>query len=121
MTAGGSWCIGTGSVTSDQRLKEGIENIRSTEALKSVLKLRPVSFKRKDFDDGDLNHFGFIAQEVEDIIPEIVTKSEEPVTQGGEKGILGLKYESVIPFLCGAIQEQQKQIDELKKTIDELK
>jgi hypothetical protein len=64
--------------------------------------------------------FGFIAQEVEKVLPEIISK--------GEDGLLSLDYGKVTPLLVEAIKQQQRhieqqqqQIDNQQKEIDELK
>jgi predicted RNase H-like nuclease (RuvC/YqgF family) len=58
------------------------------------------------------HQIGFIAQEVESIVPEIV-KTEE-------KGFKSVDYGKVTPLLVEAIKEQQKQIDDQKSMIDKL-
>jgi hypothetical protein len=90
---------------SDERLKENITNLPSQ--LSNILALRPVEF---DYKDGSGHQIGFIAQEVQEIYPDIVGKNAE-----GYLTISGLgKMES---RLIKAIQEQQKQIEELKLKI----
>jgi len=58
-------------------------------------------------------HFGFIAQEVEEVLPELVRKDSQ-----GKKT---LSYNKLIPYLVRAIQEQQKEIEELKVQIQNSK
>ena len=55
---------------------------------------------------------GFIAQEIETIVPEVVS---------GQEGRKGISYGQITPILTKAIQEQQKQIKELKSENSELK
>jgi hypothetical protein len=55
---------------------------------------------------------GLIAQQVQEVAPEIVTKRED--------GYLAVKYEKVIPLLIGATQEQDAQLKELERQIKEL-
>jgi predicted secreted Zn-dependent protease len=57
--------------------------------------------------------FGFSAQEVEKVLPEIVSK--------GDDGLLSLDYGKVTPLLVEAIKEQQQQIDSYKSENDNLK
>ena len=52
------------------------------------------------------SQLGFIAQDMEKIIPEVVTTDNN--------GYKGMSYERITPVLTAAIQEQQKQIEELK-------
>ena len=54
---------------------------------------------------------GVIAQEVESVLPEVISTRES--------GYKGVRYEKIIPLLIQAIKEQQDQIDELKKQLDE--
>jgi len=56
------------------------------------------------------NHYGFIAQEVKDIVPEAVEYNEET-------GLYSMSYTALIPILVEAVKEQQKQIDELKAAL----
>jgi hypothetical protein len=55
---------------------------------------------------------GFIAQEVQPVFPEIVTKQKD--------GSLGIRYTELIPVLVKAFQEQQAEIDDLKARIGKL-
>ena len=65
----------------------------------------------------DLTHTGFVAQELEKIIPSIVTKGgKNPNTNPWTVNQSGL-----IPYMVKAIQEQQKLIENLQKQIDQLK
>ncbi|WP_296150420.1 tail fiber domain-containing protein [uncultured Flavobacterium sp.] len=94
------------TITSDGRLKTNIKNVGY--GLADVMKMRPVTYNWKT--DPDHNHMvGFIAQEMEKIIPEAV---EAPKSENDHYGV---RYEELIPVLTKAIQEQQAQIDALKK------
>jgi hypothetical protein len=86
---------------SDLSLKKNIQPI-NYDALDRVLRLNPVSFYWKDERIDREKHFGFIAQEVEKILPELVRKDSQ-----GKKS---LNYNELIPFLTKSIQEQQLQI-----------
>lgn len=90
---------------SDERIKDNIETIDN--ALDKVNQLRGVSFNRKS--DGK-ESIGVIAQEVEKILPEVVTEDD--------KGIKGVSYGNIVGVLIEAMKEQQKQIDELKARLD---
>jgi hypothetical protein len=100
--------------TSDVRLKENINTL--TNALDNVLKLRGVSFNWKKEPQMGLK-IGFIAQEVEQVLPELVFTNEVD-------GFKGVNYAEITAVLTEAIKEQQKQIEALKeknKEIDALK
>lgn len=57
------------------------------------------------------NHYGFIAQEVKEILPNVVEYNEETK-------LYSVSYTAMIPVLVEAIKEQQKQIEELKQLIE---
>ena len=104
---------------SDVRLKENVQELETP--LDKVLKLRGVSYEwiGEEYKDG--THIGYIAQEVEKIIPEAVTESK--LLKFGDDGTIYklIRYEEMIPYLSESIKEQQKQIEELKKEISLLK
>ena len=83
---------------SDERLKSDIETIDN--ALDKVMNMRGVSFT-KQAEKG----IGVIAQEIEKVLPEVVTDGEYK----------SVAYGNIVGVLIEAIKEQQKQIDELKK------
>jgi len=99
---------------SDKRLKKNIKNLNY--GLDAIMKLRPVSYDwKKEVDADKTNDLGFIAQEVEKVIPELVTESK---TIFDDKKAKGVDYVKMVAVLTKAIQEQQKQIDELKELIN---
>jgi hypothetical protein len=108
---GGLTCTGdvTANTSSDKRWKDNI--IPIDNPIEKIKKLTGNSFVWKDgFEVYHSNKgldYGVIAQEVEEVMPEIVIQRD-----GGYKGV---RYEKIIPLLIEAIKEQQKQIEELKK------
>ena len=97
--------------TSDKRLKENIKPLDN--ALDKVLKISGVSFdwkplteEEKTIHGNEGNDVGVIAQEIEKVLPEVVTTRDS--------GYKAVKYEKIIPLLIEAIKEQQQQIEELK-------
>jgi hypothetical protein len=104
---------------SDERIKENINIVEST--LDKVLQLIPKTFNYKEKRNNNL-YYGFIAQEVEEIFPELVKTETEPTMCNddiieNQKSIESytLVWASI---LTKAIQEQQAQIEELKKLIN---
>ena len=97
---------------SDKRLKDNI--IRLDNCLSSILAINPVRFtwnqKQSTYAGEDI---GLIAQEVQEIVPEIVQQRENET--------LAIRYEKLVPVLVGAIQEQQNKIEALEKQIEEIK
>ena len=88
---------------SDLRMKENVSNVEN--GLDMVLKMKPKHF---DYINGVKNNIGFIAQDIQEIIPEAVSITNE------ETGMLGLKTDFLVPYLVKAIQELKAEIDELK-------
>ena len=96
--------------TSDRRLKKDITPI--TSALDKALKLKPVSFRFKTSPEKAPATLGFIAQEVKEVLPDLV---------GSKDDILNLTVDEIIPVAIGAIQEQQKVIEAKDAEIAALK
>lgn len=99
--------------SSDQRLKTNISNIQSP--LNKTLQLRPVHYSllNTNQEKSSKEDIGFIAQELENIIPEAVSTDDS-----GNKMV---NYRTIIPILTGAIQELSTKIAELEAQIAELK
>jgi hypothetical protein len=93
------------SQRSDARKKENVNQY--TRGLSEVLQLNPVSFNWKEYNQTE-TQYGFIAQEVEQIIPEIVNEDSE--------GYKNIKH-AYIPILVNAIKELQSQIDQIKDNL----
>jgi hypothetical protein len=91
---------------SDARVKKNITTIE--KALDKVLQLRGVSYQRTDM-DSDKTHIGVIAQEIQQILPEVVSEDD--------KGHLSVAYGNIIGVLIEAIKEQHTQIETLKAKI----
>ena len=106
---GTAYASGAAGALSDRRHKTNISDL-SFDALKVVNELRPVSFEWKEPQDSGMegSQLGFIAQEVEEIIPEAV------LTEDNEEETKGLKYNALIPVLTKAIQELEIQNVTLK-------
>ena len=102
-------CDNSGNVTaagnvtaySDARLKKNVQTI--TDSLQKVSNLRGVTFEK----DGK-NGLGVIAQEVREILPEVVHENEN--------GLLSVAYGNIVGLLIESIKELKAEIDELKKS-----
>lgn len=97
--------------SSDLRFKTNITPIENP--LQKVLQLRGVNFdwNKNAFPDRSFSEskaIGFIAQEVEKVLPEVVQ------TEKTAEGYKAVQYDKVVALLVEAIKEQQKQIDSLK-------
>lgn len=98
--------------SSDERLKKDIKPIEG--CLQKILSLDAIEFEwdtdlQKIYKGKDI---GLIAQQVEKIAPEIVTRRND--------GFLAMKYEKIIPLLVGATKEQDAQIQQLEEKLKEL-
>ncbi|MBK9398361.1 MAG: tail fiber domain-containing protein [Saprospiraceae bacterium] len=106
--------------TSDGRLKESIKPL--IYGLKEVMQMKPVTYKWKDKNIDQSTKIGFIAQDLQTILKEVV-KSEEVTFDENrnpkiiESEYLGVYYTEIIPILVKAMQEQQDLITELKTTL----
>jgi hypothetical protein len=89
--------------TSDISLKENIKTIENP--LSKVMQLNGVSFDWKETQQPSM---GIIAQELEEVFPELVRSGD----------IKSVNYNGLIGVLIEAVKEQQKQIEELKKQIN---
>jgi hypothetical protein len=100
--------------SSDRRFKNNIVNI--SDALNKVKQLNGVTWEWND-DVNDVTKSspktGLIAQEVQEVLPEVVSERED--------GYLGLDYSKMVGLLVEAIKEQQTQIAELKAEVEALK
>lgn len=120
---------------SDINKKKDIEPLIGNESLEKLLELNPVKFNWKDIETRE-KQMGLIAQEVEPILPSVVDdfedfgeehdlkdaemdpRNEDDSKCKAKKMSKTVSYTELVPLLISAIQEQQKQIDELKKQID---
>ena len=98
----------SGTITqgSSRKIKENIEDIELEEAEK-ILELNPVKF---DYINGAKDRRGFIAEEVNEVLPNLVTPEEEDIPAS-------LDYNGIIPYLVKMVQKQQQEIDELKRRL----
>jgi hypothetical protein len=103
--------------TSDRRFKTNIHPVDN--ALAKVKALQGVYFNwnQKDFPEKDFgaqNELGFIAQEVEKVVPEIVSKDKS------KEEYRAVKYDKLVALLVEAMKEQQKQIEQLQIKVKQL-
>ena len=101
------------TVASDRNLKTNI--IDTKYGLGDVLKLQGREFDWKREDRG--HDVGFIAQEVQEVIPELVKEVDSIGENDGDKH-LAVDYAKLVPVLVESIKELKKEIEEIKQNCD---
>jgi hypothetical protein len=112
---GNAYATGNWS-SSDLRFKKNINTIGNP--LERMLKVRGASFEFRcdefpDYTFAKGRQLGFIAQELEEVFPELVNTETD--------GFKSVNYNGMIPVLLEAIKEQQKLMDRIKAENDQLK
>ena len=102
---------------SDKRLKKDVMLL--DDGLSKVMALRPITFNwnkivNPELKLDDRNHLGFIAQEVEAVLPQVVSTADDAMKTKS------VAYSDIVPVLTKAIQEQQTEITDLKKQVEKL-
>jgi hypothetical protein len=97
---------------SDRELKDNIQTYEG--GLNAVMQLNPVTYEWKKGREGQ--EIGLIAQEVEQIVPQVV-REQQRMDEGTYKTV---DYEKLVAVLIDAVQDQQKQINELKDKLNGL-
>jgi hypothetical protein len=126
----GLYCSGNGAYTgswssvSDLKFKQNVQPMEGSLSKLMLLAPKTYEMKTREFEAMNFSEgkqFGFVAQELQEIFPELVSPGVHP---GAEKGqeieYLGVDYISMIPILVQAIQEQQKIIESLNQRIEQL-
>lgn len=101
--------------SSDKRLKRNITPLK--QSIAAVMQLNPVSYEKKQSlasTDYNMKENGFIAQELQKVMPALVTEGTD------KDKLLSVNYIALIPVLTKAIQEQQKEIETLKALVEKL-
>lgn len=104
--------LGTTSISqlSDIRMKENIKQL-SSDIIDDV---KTYSFTMKNAKNNNKTHYGVIAQELQQLAPELIEENEN-------QHYLSVNYIELIPMLIHRVQQQQQQINELKNMINESK
>ena len=104
------------NATSDARLKENIIPLKDT--LQKINQLQGVHFNWVEDASNNLNT-GFIAQDVEKVIPEVVATAQEK----SQKGIYtkSVNYSAVVPYLVESVKTLSNEVDKLKNENETLK
>lgn len=99
--------------TSDRRLKQNIEPVQN--ALPLIDQLNPVyyNWKNKQTTNKDYKELGFLAQELEKVVPNVVKTNQD--------GYKSVAYANLTSLLVAGMKEQQQTIHNLQNQIDELR
>lgn len=100
------------------RYKKDIETIDGTHAMTAVMGMRPVVYRANNINSSsnERRHIGFIAEEVREVAPLLVTYDE-----GGETGTPNyVTYDRVTAYLVSVVQQQQQQIQQLQSQLTTL-
>ena len=100
---------------SDRRLKENINELTDEENIIDNVKVYSFNLKN-DIEEPKRKHYGVIAQELQEIAPELVYSNHCP---NGDD-ILGVNYTELIPHLINKIHQQDKRINELEAKVNKL-
>ena len=95
------------SAWSDERIKKNIKPIDT--ALTDILNLKPVFYNYKGDDDTQALRAGFIAQEVQQVYPDLINESS--MDSGDIKNLLGLDMTNLVPYLVKEIQDLNKKVE----------
>jgi hypothetical protein len=100
---------------SDYRLKDDIRDASDTIVFSDkISSLRPVLYTEKETGDELL---GFIAHEVQDVIPEAVEGEKDGVDENGDPTIQNLYPAKFIVYLVGAVKELTARVAELEEKV----
>jgi len=108
---GNATLSGNLTVNSDRRLKQTIQPIKSALGLLSQIE-GVTYFWKPEFKRDDKKQYGLIAQNVEAAIPELI--------EIGSNDIKSVNYQALIPVLINAVNDQQQQINQQQKHIEQL-
>ncbi len=97
---------------SDRSLKKNIKTI-DKKTTDKIMRLKPSSYVFKD-DVNNRTHYGFIAQDLEEIYPELIELKPDK----NQSNIKAINYLEIIPLLVDKIQQMQQEIDELKEIVN---
>jgi len=97
--------------SSDRSLKENIAYFEGAGYMDTIMSLKPARF---DYIAGSKNQLGFIAQDIQQAIPEAVSITD------AQTGLLGLKTDFILPYIVKGMQEQQNEIANIKLSLNNL-
>ncbi|WP_435640596.1 tail fiber domain-containing protein [Micavibrio aeruginosavorus] len=111
---------------SDERLKKDIVPLNDNEGLAAIMQLNPVHYKWRDRAAEDQTEMGFLAQEVEQVLPELVGvgPDTEITSDDGAKETIenarSMSYATMVVPLVKAVQELKAENDDLRARLEKL-
>ena len=115
---GGTVKVGSATVTSDRRLKRNIHKL--DYGLADLLRLKPVSYEwRLDMFNLPGTQLGFIAQDVQEILPEVVRADNGEESRVENE--LSLNVNGILPVVVASVQELARENQSLKKELETLR
>lgn len=118
------------TVPSDANLKDNLQPLTSVSNALSQLNTYSYNYKHNDFPQiglDDKPHYGFLAQEVEAVFPQLVTNfTTDPyfdslgVQTHAAVQTKGIRYLEIIPLLLQGFKEQKNNLDSLKQQVQDL-
>lgn len=122
--------ISCSGCVSDERVKHSIRSVEPEEDLRTILALpRRVRFQYTEAYTrldrraaGPADHDGYIAQELERVLPRVVYQSNRTLADGvAYPDLRRVMYERMVPFLVGAVQALSRRCDELETELRAIK
>jgi hypothetical protein len=104
--------------SSDYRLKNNVQQI--SDGITKLKQLKPITFDWIKETDNN-NVMGFLAHEVQEVMPEVVTGTKDEVDSDGKPEYQELDYGRMTPLIVAALQEAVSEIETLKAEVAALK
>jgi hypothetical protein len=89
--------------------------MKDENVLDAVKKMRPMMYEYKDGLDDGVTHFGFLAQDLEELFP----KDEYGVVTEDPMGNLAVRYHEIIPMLVKYIHHLEQRVEQLEKSVED--
>ena len=121
--------VGNEWVVSDRRLKKDVEDVKEAAAIIRKLQPRTYHYRSTEFQTLGLaeeKQFGFVAQELEEVLPELVatTRLRTGIDNNGSYTTEEFKvvnYKELIPVVVRAMQEQEERLNKQEEELKELR
>jgi len=97
------------NTSSDRRLKRNIHDLSDSEAIQQIMQIKPRLF---EFKESDIVQLGFIADELQQVVPTAVTGEPNEVDDDGDPKYQMVDYARVTPILAAAIQSVIRKTEE---------